>query len=51
MQDPHPQIIQPDPAIHAPRHDLMPPDIQTADAIPRFVEDLDRLAGLASAVP
>ena len=38
-------------AIHAPREDLMPPDLHRGDAVSEALHGLDRINGLAAAVP
>lgn len=46
-----PHIIQPHSAIDAPCHDLLLSNMQTAHAVPTFLEDLYRLRWLAFAIP
>ena len=47
----HPQIVYPHPPIHAPRHDLMPHHMQTADAVSCLLQHLYWLGTLALAIP
>ncbi len=48
---PHPQIINPHPPIHTPRHDFVPHNTQTAHTILRLLKHLDRFRALALTIP
>lgn len=47
----HPEIIKPNPSIHAARTDLMSNNMQRTDTIPRLLQDLNRLRALTFTIP